>query len=474
VQAQRLADLGDQAGFQLQRGVAVVGLDLVHIIEGQGIAAAVAVPQVQLRVGLQQSHVACVVGAFEAHAKPAGQLDLGIVVDMGDAVVGAVQRDLLGNQLGLWLQGPAFRNTDRVAGLQRGGPGVAIDVQLVAAVGAGAAIEPGVLQHAVEVPALRAYQRPVATDTVAVELEVTHTAVLHRQGKAFDVGVQAAVADVQAQVLAVAVIADLGIQVLAHLEAIQVTVQARADGATPLLAQRAAVGLAPAGRQAALVGQQLLIALALMEGAQRLAGNDCRTPGCSRVNRHFRAIQGQADTGHWGGQLGLAGGRCRHGRGCRGLDRRLAGFAWLFWLLWGGGRCCHQRRAQIPAVFTAFVHAAFEQPVVVGTDLQRLGLHKGIGAAGGAITGFDDLNAVLFGGDTRASEIVHYQARAATDGALADHQPVGGRVVAGEHAVNPQQAIVTLVVAIDGQAALGVVAGAQVDRARIAHAGKLP
>ncbi|MNN00459.1 hypothetical protein D3C81_1130500 [compost metagenome] len=97
---------------------------------------------------------------------------------------------------------------------------MAVDVQLVAAVRAGSPIKAGVLQHCIQVRALRPDQRPVCADAVAIEFEVTHAAVFHGQGETFDVGVQAAMADVEADMLAVTVVVDLGIQVLAHLETV--------------------------------------------------------------------------------------------------------------------------------------------------------------------------------------------------------------------------------------------------------------
>ncbi|MNW00549.1 hypothetical protein D3C71_1960580 [compost metagenome] len=60
---------------------------------------------------------------------------------------------------------------------------------------------------------------------------------------------------VDTDMLAVTVLVNLGIQVLAYLETVQVAIQARADGAAPLLAQRAAVGLPPAGGEGAFTLQ---------------------------------------------------------------------------------------------------------------------------------------------------------------------------------------------------------------------------
>ncbi|MCY1429753.1 hypothetical protein D9M71_456830 [compost metagenome] len=91
-------------------------------------------PQVDLRIGLQQAPAAPRECTLKAHAQAAGQLYLGVVTDARDAVAGAVQRDLLRNQLGLRLKAPALGQGDGVTGLQRRGPGVAVDVQLVAAV----------------------------------------------------------------------------------------------------------------------------------------------------------------------------------------------------------------------------------------------------------------------------------------------------------------------------------------------------
>ncbi|MCY1458935.1 hypothetical protein D9M71_763660 [compost metagenome] len=132
---------------------------------------------------------------------------------------------------------------------------MAVEVQRVATLGAGAAIQAGVLQHRVQVRALWPDQRPVGAHAVAIEFKVAHAAVVNGQGKPFDVGVQAAMAYVDTNMLAVTVLANLGIQVLAHLETVQVAIQARADRAAPLLAQRAAVGLPPAGGQGAFTLQ---------------------------------------------------------------------------------------------------------------------------------------------------------------------------------------------------------------------------
>ncbi|MND99331.1 hypothetical protein D3C80_917150 [compost metagenome] len=124
-------------------------------------------------------------------------------------------------------------------------------------------------------------------------------------------------ADVKADMLAITAVARLGIQVLAHLEVIQIAIQARADRTAPLLAQRDAVGLPPTGRQGAFAFEQLLVTLALMEGAQGLAGDDRSASWNGSVNRDFRAIQRQAFALHGGGQVDLA--RCRCGnRWCLG------------------------------------------------------------------------------------------------------------------------------------------------------------
>ncbi|MNP28067.1 hypothetical protein D3C76_1210150 [compost metagenome] len=172
--------------------------------------------------------------------------------------------------------------------------------------------------------------------------------------------------------LAITAVARLGIQVLADLEAIQVAIQARGDRATPLLAQVAAIRLAPAGRHAALAFEQLLVALALVEGAQGLAGDDRSASWGGSVNRDLRAIQRQAFALHGGRQVDLTGCRCgnrwRQGR-CYHLW--LTRFRWLCRLFGPGYRCRSrwrdERRAQVPAVFAASGYTTFEQPVVIGT-----------------------------------------------------------------------------------------------------------
>ncbi|MCY1429752.1 hypothetical protein D9M71_456820 [compost metagenome] len=83
---------------------------------------------------------------------------------------------------------------------------------------------------------MRPDQRPVGADAVAIKLQVTDAAVLHGEGEAFDVGVQAAMADIDTDMLTVTAVANLGVQVLAHFEAVQVAIQARSDRAAQLLA----------------------------------------------------------------------------------------------------------------------------------------------------------------------------------------------------------------------------------------------
>ncbi len=178
-------------------------------------------------------------------------------------------------------------------------------------------------------------------------------------------------ADVDTDMLAITTVANLGVQVLAHLEAVQVAIQARVDRAAPLLAQRAAIGLAPTGGQGAVTLQQLLVALTLVERAQCLASDDRGTAWRCGVHRNFRAIQRQAFALHRCWQVGLAGGRGGDRRSSGGCDHHwLARLGWLCGLArvrrWGRSGWRNQGGAQVPAVFTASSHAAFEQPVVVG------------------------------------------------------------------------------------------------------------
>ncbi|MND99332.1 hypothetical protein D3C80_917160 [compost metagenome] len=94
-------------------------------------------------------------------------------------------------------------------------------------------------------------------------------------------------------------------------------------------------------------------------------------------------------------------------------------------------------------------------------------LHECSGSAGGAVTGFDNLDAVLCSCCTRAIEVVDEQLRGAANGATADHQAVGGSAIACQHAIQAQGAVVTGVIALNGQAALSVVATTQVDGAGV-------
>ncbi|MCY1436477.1 hypothetical protein D9M71_526040 [compost metagenome] len=103
------------------------------------------------------------------------------------------------------------------------------------------------MHHCINIPLQGSDQGPVGTDTVAVQLQVANRAVLDALGIALDVAVQAAVADVKADMLAVAAFADLRVEVLPDLEAVEIAIQARAYRAGPALVKVIAICLAPTG-----------------------------------------------------------------------------------------------------------------------------------------------------------------------------------------------------------------------------------
>ena len=72
-----------------------------------------------------------------------------------------------------------------------------------------------------------------------------------------------------------------------------------------------------------------------------------------------------------------------------------------------------------------------------------------------------------------AGQVVHQQRGTATDGTAVDHQPVGGGTIARQHAVQPQRAASTHIVALDRQATRRVVAAREVQRTRVDHAHAL-
>ncbi|MNE00615.1 hypothetical protein D3C80_930290 [compost metagenome] len=102
-----------------------------------------------------------------------------------------------------------------------------------------------------------------------------------------------------------------------------------------------------------------------------------------------------------------------------------------------------------------------------------MGLYKGGGRAGGAVTGFDHLDAVLRRRRTCAVEVVDEHLGRAGDGAAADHQAIGSSAIAGQHAVQAQGAVVAGVIALDAQAAHGIIAGGEVKCACVADCGAL-
>ncbi|MNH05969.1 hypothetical protein D3C79_653230 [compost metagenome] len=212
-----------------------------------------------------------------------------------------------------------------------------------------------------------------------------------------------------------------------------------------------------------------MVALALVERAQGLAGDDRGAPRRSGIHRDFRPVQRQALALDRGRQLDLAGRWSGdRWRGSRGDHWWLAGLRRLPGFRDRGRRGrCDQSRAQVPAVFTASGHTTFEQPVVVGANGQRLCLHKGGGAAGGAVTGLDDLNTVLRRRRASAVEVVDEQLSRTTHRATADHQAVRSGAITGKHAVQAQGAVVAGVVALDSQAPEGIVAPTQIDSASV-------
>lgn len=106
VHAQRSIELRCNACFGLQGGVAVISLDLVRLVEDQRIPAAVPMPQVHLRVGLQQPGTVGLESSLQAQPDAASEFNLRVMVDTRDAIICGIELGLLGDDLCLRLDCP--------------------------------------------------------------------------------------------------------------------------------------------------------------------------------------------------------------------------------------------------------------------------------------------------------------------------------------------------------------------------------
>ncbi|RMS47782.1 hypothetical protein ALP64_204184 [Pseudomonas syringae pv. actinidiae] len=190
---------------------------------------------------------------------------------------------------------------------------------------------------------------------------------------------------------------------MADLIALERCVQAGAHRTRPLLFEVTAKHPRPASRRCTRLCQQALIALTLMEGAQRGQRQCCHCGRDDRVIGDFRTVQ--RDRGRAANRFRQRWrADRRYGKsGCRKLCRRRYGVSWrrlcrghgrFVWLRWNRGWCrfgrrfrqrcrygprnrfawgwrfgqrrCDHRRAQKPAVFAACHGAALEQVIVIG------------------------------------------------------------------------------------------------------------
>ncbi|MNX98959.1 hypothetical protein D3C86_1313870 [compost metagenome] len=91
-----------------------MGFDLIEMVKGDRIGTGEGVPDVGPQIGFQRP-AADLVATLEACADAAGPGTVGIERDMGDAVVLAVEFDLLVNRLGLGFDHPVTGHRDRVS-----------------------------------------------------------------------------------------------------------------------------------------------------------------------------------------------------------------------------------------------------------------------------------------------------------------------------------------------------------------------
>ena len=165
-------------------------------------------------------------------------------------------------------------------------------VHLHPALGFVIAVQAGAHGHQVHVPAILGIgQGPVGAQVVAIETDLARAAALEALGKAFDVTLQAALADEQAQALNLPAIGLPGVKVMTDLIALDRAVETRRYRAAPALVEVTAVHPAPACRNRTGFAQQALFALAVMEGAQGLQGQQLRSRHHNRIHRYFEAIQ---------------------------------------------------------------------------------------------------------------------------------------------------------------------------------------
>ncbi|MNL26974.1 hypothetical protein D3C87_1485380 [compost metagenome] len=190
---------------------------------------------------------------------------------------------------------------------------MALAVHLHPTVGFVIAIQARAHGHEVNVPAHGWIgEGPIGAEVVAVEFDPPRTTVLEALGETFDIALQAALADEQAEALDLPAAGFGGIQVMAHLIALGRTVEAGGHGAGPALVEIAAIGTTPTGRDGTGFAQQALFALAVVERAQRLQSHQLRGWHHHRIHGHLQAVQwNRIGTCHRRWQRRSGGGRLR-------------------------------------------------------------------------------------------------------------------------------------------------------------------
>ena len=117
-------------------------------------------PQIDLQIRPPRGR-AVLEGALQPRADPPGPGIVGIEDHRREAVLRRIESDMLPDQLRLRLERDLVGEPDRIAALQRSRGGMALQIEPDAAVRARLAVEPGMHQNAVEIPAAWTDMGPV-------------------------------------------------------------------------------------------------------------------------------------------------------------------------------------------------------------------------------------------------------------------------------------------------------------------------
>ncbi len=183
------------------------------------------------------------------------------------------------DELDLGLKNPVGGHREGIAGLGRNGQGVPAIVDFQAAFGAVVAVQSGAHYHGVDVAASGGGERPIEPVAVAVEFYPAGASAFEAQVETIDVAVQFGMADEETDALGLPIGQRRAVQVIAHLETLDRSIEPRCYRAGPGLIQVFAIDPAPTCAERAVLREQALVALTVMERAQGHQGQLCRRRG---------------------------------------------------------------------------------------------------------------------------------------------------------------------------------------------------